>query len=103
MKIIWSPAAVKNLEDIFEWLKEKNEQTAIDIYNKLFDAVAQLTEFPQMAATESVLSDFTLTYRSLVIKNYKIVYYIKNKTICISAVWDCRQNPKKLKVRIKGK
>ena len=101
MKIIWSPSAIKNLDIIFEWLKEKNEKAAINIYNELFDSVEKLKDFPQIAAIEPILSDFTLEYRSLIVLNYKVVYTLNDGTIYISAVWDCRQDPQILKRKIK--
>lgn len=101
MRIIWSPSAIKNLDNIFEWLKEKNEKAAINIYNELFDNVEKLKDFPQIAAIEPLLSDFTLEYRSLIVLNYKVVYTLDDGTIYISAVWDCRQDPRILKSKIK--
>lgn len=61
-----------------------------------------LLHFPEMAQAEPLLSEFIETYRSLLVRNaYKVVYYIKNETIFIVAVFDCRQNPEKLKKGIR--
>jgi Plasmid stabilization system protein len=98
MKIIWSPRAIKRLDELFEWLREKSDKSAIAIYNDLFDSVKLLEDFPSLAPIEPILSHLNRTYRSLVIRNnYKVVYYTEGSFIYISTVWDCRQNPKKLK------
>jgi len=55
-----------------------------------------------MAPIEPLLSEFSELYRSLVIrKTYKVVYYIADDIIFIVAVFDCRQNPGKLKKDIR--
>lgn len=44
------------------------------------------------------LKDNPMIYRSLVAcKHYKLIYRVEKNIIKIVAVWDCRQNPKKLK------
>jgi plasmid stabilization system protein ParE len=51
-----------------------------------------------MAPIEPELVGYTNMYRSLVVeKSYKVVYYIKDDTVHISALFDCRQDPQKLK------
>jgi len=101
MKITWLPLAVQNMDDIYDWHAEKSVQAAIKLYNDIYDSIDRLKEQPNMAAIEPILSDLSKTYRSLVVRsNYKVVYYTVNDIIYISAVWDCRQNPKKMQ-RIK--
>lgn len=98
MKLIWTAFAAEQLESIYVFIKDKSEMAAAGIYNDILDEVDSLLHFPYMAPVETLLSEFTESYRSLVVRNiYKVVYYINNETIYIVAVFDCRQNPEKLK------
>lgn len=35
--------------------------------------------------------------------NYKILYWVEPKTVFIAAVFDCRQNPQKMKEEVSKK
>jgi plasmid stabilization system protein ParE len=98
MKLIWTEFAAEQLESIYVFIKNKSEIAAVGIYNDILDEVDSLLHFPYMAPLEGLLSEFTESYRSLVVRNiYKVVYYTNNETIYIVAVFDCRQSPEKLK------
>jgi len=98
MKLIWTAFAVGQLENIYRFLKKKNETAAIAVYNDILDETESLLNFAEMAPIEPLLSEFAVLYRSLVIRNtYKVVYYRADEIIFIVAVFDCRQNPGKLK------
>jgi plasmid stabilization system protein ParE len=102
MKLHFLKRAEKHLDDIYDFLKLKSEDAAVDVYNEILDEIERLKSFPEMAPIETNLIDFPEIFRALVIrKTYKVIYYIKNDRICISAVWDCRQNPNKLKSKLK--
>ena len=71
-----------------------SERAAIDTYNTILDEIDLLAKQPKMAAIELHLEEFSHEYRSLtVMKNYKVVYFVENEIVHISAVWDCRKNP----------
>ena len=61
--------------------------------------IQQLTKHPEIAAKEQQLIDNEKKYRSLVVLqgNYKVIYYFENEIIYIARVWNCRQNPEKLR------
>ena len=47
-----------------------------------------------MAAKEWLLEEFSREYRSLVVmRKYKVIYFIEDEIVHISAIWDCRRNP----------
>jgi len=99
MKVLWTFSAEKQLDRIYDFIKIQNTYAAVEIYNDIVDESAMLAHFPYMGIIEPLLSDFSEEYRSLIVRrNYKIVYYIDNEaTIYVVAVFDCRQNPDKLK------
>jgi addiction module RelE/StbE family toxin len=94
MNLNFTKKAIEDLEKIYSFLEQKNENAAVYVHNYILDEIERLKNFPQMAAIEPVLSNYSETFRSLVIKKtYKIIYYIENGTVHIVSVWDCRQNP----------
>ncbi|MDR0863740.1 MAG: type II toxin-antitoxin system RelE/ParE family toxin [Candidatus Symbiothrix sp.] len=101
MNIVLSKHAENQLDTIYDFIKVKNERAAIAIYNEIVDEIERLKSFPQIAAIEPLLADFAKTYRSLVVRStYKVIYYTEYDTVYISAIWDCRQNPDKLRTEI---
>ena len=102
MILYFSKRAEGHLDDIYNFVKIKSENAAVNIYNEILDEIEILKSFPEIAPLEPNLIDFPETFRALVVrKTYKVIYYIRNDEICISAIWDCRQNPNKLKSKIK--
>jgi plasmid stabilization system protein ParE len=102
MKIVWIESARTDLENIYIFIKEKNEKAAIEIHNDILNEIEALRSFPQMAAIEPAFADLPKVYRSLIVKStYKAIYYIDGETIYIIAIWDCRQNPQILKKKLK--
>lgn len=102
MKIKFLIAAEEHLDDIYNSIAGNNEHAAIKLYNDFLDEIERLRSFPEMAAIEPVLDNEPQKFRALVVKhNYKVIYYIQRDTIYIAAIWDCRQNPKTNKKKIK--
>jgi len=98
MKIFFSDLVIEQLESIYTYLQTKSDNAAVIIHNIILDEIERLRTFPQIAPIEPELTEYTHTYRSLVVKKlYKIIYYIENDTVFISALFDCRQNPRKIK------
>ncbi|WP_444332565.1 type II toxin-antitoxin system RelE/ParE family toxin [Parabacteroides johnsonii] len=52
---------------------------------------------PQIGAVEPLLATKSREYRYIISSHYKIIYYIQNTTIVIACIFDCRQDPDKLK------
>ena len=98
MKVLWTKFAENQLDSIYDFIQAINPYMAVNIYNDILDESALLANFPQMAALEPLLYEFPKKYRSLVVhRNYKVIYYIDCETVYVVAVFDCRQNPQKLK------
>ncbi|MFR9165041.1 MAG: type II toxin-antitoxin system RelE/ParE family toxin [Dysgonomonas sp.] len=96
MVIIWLPEAREHLKDIYQFYKSnRSVNAAVKVREELYKAVAPLKEHPKMAPVEIFSTKTTEKYHSLVVgKYFKIVYYISDEKIYISAIFDCRQNPK---------
>lgn len=90
----WSAKARLHLNQIYKYYKKKSEQAAVNLFNKLIDAADTLLIFPEAGKIEPLSEDTKICYRSLVAeKHFKLIYYIKEDTVRIVAVWDCRRNP----------
>ncbi|MCD8031113.1 MAG: type II toxin-antitoxin system RelE/ParE family toxin [Bacteroides sp.] len=101
-KIVWSRPAIRGLKNIHSYYLTKNEKYADRLYRQIYKEVHLLADFPFLAPVESLLSGESETYRSLVVeKNFKVIYYIEDEVINIVEIWDCRQDPDRLKESIK--
>ena len=98
IKVFWTETALNNLEDIFEYYKYKaSVRVARRLVKGLVKSTLKLQESPQIGRKEELLSDRKFEYRFFVVGNYKIIYWTENNYIKIATVFDCRQNPEKIK------
>ena len=98
LKVFWTDTAIEKLEDIFDYYKNKASiQVARSIVGTIVDSTINLERQPKIGQVEELLINRTNEYRYLVSGNYKIIYWIDEPYIKIATVFDCRQNPIKLK------
>ncbi|MDR0843735.1 MAG: type II toxin-antitoxin system RelE/ParE family toxin [Tannerella sp.] len=94
MNLNFTKKAIEDLEEIYHFLEQKNENAAVYLHNYILDEIERLKTFPQMAPIEPLLADCSETFRSLIIRKiHKVIYYIEDETVNIVSIWDCRQNP----------
>ncbi|NHB68940.1 type II toxin-antitoxin system RelE/ParE family toxin [Perlabentimonas gracilis] len=99
VKIEWSELSTKQLNYIFDYYSIKaSPSIAKNIVNKIVDRVEILLKNPVSGPKEELLSEMSEDFRYLVESNYKIIYWQENETITIASVFDCRQNPEKMKI-----
>jgi toxin ParE1/3/4 len=98
IRIEWSEVSEKQLKDIFDYYTiEANSGIARKIVNLLLDRVSILYKNPYAGPKEELLNDRKEDYRYLIESNYKIIYWKNDGLITIASVFDCRQNPEKMK------
>jgi plasmid stabilization system protein ParE len=98
-KILWTDFAINQLKDIFDYhLIKASLNIAQKLVQKIIDATIILENNPKSGRKEDLLEDRTQEFRFLVVKNYKIIYWIDYEfnLIYISMVFDTRQNPKRI-------
>lgn len=102
-KIAWSSEALLDLEELYTYYREKSETVAADIHNSILDDVALLANFPVMAPLEPMLKEMSKTYRSLVVAKglFKVIYFAENKCVFTTHIWNCKQNPERLKISVR--
>ncbi len=98
LKVFWTDTATEQLEGVFDYHKYKaNPEIARNLVLKIVDRTIQLESQPKSGQIEELLSKRKNEYRYLVEGNYKIIYWIEDKYVKIASVFDCRQNPEKIK------
>ena len=100
LNIIWSRLAENKLEDIYKYYRKKaGVNIAQNLVNGIVDSTIELKHAPKIGQKEELLKERKQEYRYLVFKNYKIIYWsdFKNESIIVANVFDCRQDPKKIK------
>jgi plasmid stabilization system protein ParE len=99
MKIVWSNAAIKQLEAACDFVAVKSPKAAVRLYKEILDETDKLGTLPEMARFELSLSETTYSYRALIVNHtYKVIYRVDfdSAEVMITSVWDCRQAPKTL-------
>jgi plasmid stabilization system protein ParE len=98
LRVFWTDTARFQLEDIFNYYKDKASiRVARKLVKQLIDRTIQLEKNPDSGSKEPLLSNRKFEYRYLVEGNYKIIYWKQDNYIKITTVFDCRQNPEKMK------
>jgi plasmid stabilization system protein ParE len=98
-KIHWTDFAINQLKDMFDYhLIKASPNIAQRLVQKIIDSTIILENNPQSGPKEDLLKDRPQEFRFIIVKNYKIIYWIDYEfnIINISVVFDTRQNPKKI-------
>lgn len=98
IRIEWSELSERQLKDIFDYYSfEVSPRIARKIINKIINRVSVLESNPLAGPKEELLKGYTEDFRYLVENNYKIIYWEKDHIITIASVFNCSQNPEKIK------
>ena len=74
MKLIFAPEAAEDMENIYCYYAECNENYAVELYNQFIEEAETLQIFPEIAPKEPLLEGSPEEYRSLIVRhNYKLV------------------------------
>jgi toxin ParE1/3/4 len=98
MRIVWSNLSRYQLQEIYDYYATKVHATlASRIIDRIILDAEKLIHEPFIGQREPLLAKRPQDFRYLVSGNYKIIYWVDNNIIRIASVFDCRQNPEKLK------
>ena len=98
MKIIWSEFDISELKNIYDYYKiNVSIRIARQLKSFILGATSQLITYPESGQIEENLQELNEGHRYLVEGNYKIIYKRIGKIVYITDVFDCRQNPQKMK------
>lgn len=98
MNILWSAKSKNQLKNIFDYYSQwVDEEFATQLLIDLIEKAEQLKKNPFSGQIEPLLINKKQRFRYLVLGNYKLIYFIESTMVRIVVVFDCRQEPKKLK------
>ena len=100
MNLIYAPTAWLSLDKSIDFLRlqEVPESKISEIVRQVFEKAETLKTFPQSGQKETMLLHRKNQYRRLVIRYFKIVYFIEGENVHIVAIFDTRQDPKRLMI-----
>lgn len=98
MRIEWTVRANRSLEQILTCSADMYSKSLLrQLLGDLKHKEPLLADNPMMGAIEPIAEGLELEYRHLIlIKPFKIIYFILDGTIFIADVWDTRRNPSAL-------
>ena len=83
-KIVWSPEAVAQLQEISDYISRDSAAYAAGVITRIIEAVDPLAEFPRMGRRVPEWDRDDL--REVLSGNYRIIYRIGNGRIDVSEV-----------------
>jgi plasmid stabilization system protein ParE len=83
-KIIWSPKAADNLEEICDFIGEDSDYYARVFAQRIIDEIEKIPDFPNVGRIVPEYQQKNL--REKIFQSYRIVYRIKPDTIEIVAI-----------------
>ncbi len=98
IRVLWTDSALSQLEDIYDYYKIKaSPRVAKKLVKTLVEETIVLESNPLIGVKEPLLTERPYEYRFLVKNKCKIIYRFNENLIRIISVFDCRQNPNKIK------
>lgn len=96
-QVIWSLEAQTDRKKILNYWVTRNKSTTYSKkLNYLFqETVKLIAKFPQIGRKTDIEN-----VRAKLVKDYYLFYRDQGEDIIILSIWDCRQDPKKLKWKI---
>ncbi len=96
-KIIWSPTAKRKLLAILEFFIERNKSKTYSL--KLYSIFQAQLSIVQKSPDIGIKTDMR-NIRGLIVLDYTLFYEVTDVHIIVHTVWDNRQNPDDLKIKL---
>ena len=88
-KIVWAPAALVDLKDIFDYISSDNSAAAKTFLKRIVEQIEKLACFPKMGSVIPEIGE--LRYRQLVVGGYRIFHEIRRKEVFIFRVFHSKR------------
>ena len=93
LKVVWTETAVKDLDDIIEYISIDSINNAIEQYEKIKKATIELIEFPKSGRIVPELYEQNIIkYRELIVSPCRIMYKQDRNIVYVMAIIDGRRN-----------
>ena len=89
--VIWTSKSFEDISNIHHYLSNKiSSETANKIIDEIYQAVNSITFVEQFQ-----IDEYRKDCRRIIIRNYKILYHIKDSEIFVIRVFNTLQDPSK--------
>ena len=89
MKIVWSPLSFERLENIYEFISDKDPVAAKNLINRIFERVESLSKYPERGRKVPEINRNEI--REIFESEYRIIYKIELKKIIILTIRNFKQ------------
>ncbi|HEV2146237.1 MAG TPA: type II toxin-antitoxin system RelE/ParE family toxin [Longimicrobiaceae bacterium] len=89
-RVVWSPAALEDVEAIAEYIARDSAQYAAAVVRKFRDTARSLREFPRSGRSVPEFEDESI--REKLVYSYRLIYRIEAGLVTIAAVVHARQS-----------
>lgn len=97
MKIVWSPLSFERLENIYEFISDKDPVAAKNLINRIFERVESLNRFPERGRKVPEINRDEI--REVFVSEYRIIYQIEPKKISILTIKNFKQLLPKMDIK----
>jgi len=87
IKVVWTYTAKNQLQTIFNYYKEKSIQGANNIKNEILNSTKNIHFIDQYQKDE-----IEPEYRRIIVRDYKILYFVQDEVIYISKIFSTKRN-----------
>jgi plasmid stabilization system protein ParE len=91
-EFILHPEAVKDLEEIWNYIAAENIEAADRVLDEIYDTIKSLVPFPYIGHIRPDLTTRPLRFQT--VRDYVIVYAPDEKPLAVIAILHGRRNPK---------
>lgn len=99
MKIVWSPLSFERLENIYEFISDKDTVAAKNLINRIFEKVESLNRFPERG--RKVPETKRNEIREIFESEYRIIYKVETKRVVILTIRNFKQLLPKTDMKMK--
>ncbi len=89
VKILWSPLAVKRLEDIFKYISKDNRTAAHKLIDRIIKKVDSLSKFPEWGRKVPEINREEI--REVFEGEYRLIYRISSKKVFVLTIRNFKQ------------
>ncbi len=97
MKIVWSPLSYERLENIYEFISDKDTVAAKKLINRIFERVESISKYPERGRKVPEINRNEI--REIFESEYRIIYKIEPKKIIILTIRNFKQLLTKIDIK----
>ena len=97
MKLVWSPLSFERLENIYEFISDKDPVAAKNLINRIFERVESISKYPERGRKVPEINRNEI--REIFESEYRIIYKIEPKKIIILTIRNFKQLLTKIDIK----